>query len=1044
MTVTEPRQAPAWTPGAIPVRWPPAGPLVPLKLRVPSITTVTPTAGLPVSPVPKPNDTTLFAAAGDPGRKLFLPRYRIMDRPPQQVLLAQGGQEWSLSVDFERYRAAELDIAEARDATELPHTVTVVLRMSIVSGGTVQGIRELGFPELVDVPGGVRAILRGTDSNLRDQLHLAMTDQVYGAALVVNRSARVAVPAVSSGGKVISEGNGLLAPNGTFDFDAGADTGSAGADLGYRQMGPQLPFPPQAPSGLLIPVGVAETAVLGTAAFESATARDLAALPYSRAAVGGGPGVLRPGLAFAVHTGGGNYAKVQVLRAQPGGGPVLLRWVTFTPVSGPDGAGGPNVVSTGTGVLRGTWVFDFDRGIEASEGGDAWWEQMTEVDRALVPWERGSLAMLGRTDFDAVTPWQLAALDYGLAQIPGHADARNELLPGTVFAVRTGAGNLAKAQVLEYGYNLRLRWVTTEPPAGPPPGAGLVALDYADTLRIAPEPFVFPASSPVFAGLGDAGTGLGLQRHDVAFGGRTHSYYRDLMEPWVFLYLPDEMRLARRATSPHLPAMTVQMNSGADDIEQTTVALAFEVQPHVDPARLVHARAALAALVPPTLPAGIDGPVLQALQADGRTAAMTLFLPREDGTTNTVRREQAVIDLRDGITDALTLSLAEFKPIYTALFASTDLVRGDIAVRLGESAQDVEHVGIAIRIDRTAGAPVLDATRGPGGTDVVAVTATNAVESPISVQSLGASLSRGGSTVAATLSGITPALPARLEPGATMTFTARPASPLPGAGPVELVLDLAGVTVLPDPAKVWEAVLSQFAPNEYERPITLEVFGSAFAAPAGHPDDPVIELNIDFRSADPGTVQVVPADLGTPPVAAAAKATRPVAVRMPIIDWLLNSVHLNEYQYRITAVRPSGATAGDWTTATSGVLPIQSAPPPRAAPPATKASRYVVRRGDSYWVIAERLLGDPHRSSELQALNVQHRHLHPDDVIAVPWPPGEFVYKVVPGGSFWAATKAAYGRADDALLARVVAWNGGDRARVLHPGDRVYCPLLAG
>ena len=1049
MTTVDPRPGPTWAPGTMPIRWPPGRLPFPLKLPVTTITAVTPTAGLPVSPVAKPNDTTLFSRADDPLRKLFLPRYRIVDRPPQQVFLAQGAQEWSLSVDFEKYRAKELDTPEGRDATELTHAITVVLRMSIVSGGAVLGIRELELPEVVDVPGGVRAILRGTDSILRDQIHLAMTDQVYGSALVVNRSARVAVPAVASGGIVISEGSGFLSSGRTFDFDAGRDTGSAGADLRYMHLNRPLPLPlplPHGTAGHLIPVGVAEVAVLGALNFETATARDLASLSYSRTPLGGGSAWLRPGLAFAVHTGGGNYAKVQVLGTESGvaGGLIELRWVTFTPVPGPAQAGGPRIVSTSAGVLRGTWVFDFDRGIEASDGGDAWWEQMTAVDRALVPWAGGQLAMLGRVDFDAVTPWQLAGLNYGLAQIPGHADGRNQLLPGTVFAVRTGAGNLAKAQILEYGYNLRLRWVTTEPPVGPPPGnvAALVALDYADTLRVPPDPFVFPATSSVFAGLGEAGPGLGLQRHDVAFGGRSHSYYRDLMEPWVFLYLPDEMRLARRDTSPHVPAMTVQMNAGADDIEETTVALAFEVQAYVDPARIAHAQTPLADLLPPALPPGVTGPVLQALQVDGRTAAMTLILPREDGSTSVVPREQAVIDLRNGITDAITLPLSEFKPIFNALFSTTDLVRGDIALRLGEGAQDVDHVEINIRIDRTAGAAVLDATRQPGDADAIAVQAVNAIESPVRVQSLKASFTRGGGTVPAILSGTTPALQARLEPEATMTFTARPASPLPGSGHAEVLLDLGGVAVLPDPAKVWLAVLSQFAPNEYERPISLEVFGSAFAAPPDRPEDTVIELNIDFRSADPGTVQVTPDDFGPPPFAPTAKATRPVAVRMPIIDWLLNSVHLNEYSYRITAVRPSGASTGEWTTATSGVLPIQTAPPPRPPAPAAKVCRYRVRRRDSYWVIAERLLGDPHRSRDLQALNLQHRDLHPGDVIVVPWPPGEFVYKVVPGGSFWAAAKAAYGQANDELLARVVTWNGGDRNRVLHPGDRVYCPLI--
>src|SRR5690348_1082928 len=45
-------------------------------------------------------------------------------------------------------------------------------------------------------------------------------------------------------------------------------------------------------------------------------------------------------------------------------------------------------------------------------------------------------------------------------QINGSSDARNQIPTGTVLVYKPSAGNLGKMQILRYGYNLRVRWVT--------------------------------------------------------------------------------------------------------------------------------------------------------------------------------------------------------------------------------------------------------------------------------------------------------------------------------------------------------------------------------------------------------------------------------------------------------------------------------------------------------------------------------------------------------------------------------------------------------
>lgn len=140
------------------------------------------------------------------------------------------------------------------------------------------------------------------------------------------------------------------------------------------------------------------------------------------------------------------------------------------------------VVSSGSGAIRGTFSFDFDTGIEGDftldPGVDVFWWQATSTQRGMVPLTSTFLAPLGVTrdsvhsagivnlgavDFSTITPAFLQSLAYGSAPINGNDDASNLLIPGDVFAVRTSDGNYAKVEVLTYGYNLQVQWVTVAP-----------------------------------------------------------------------------------------------------------------------------------------------------------------------------------------------------------------------------------------------------------------------------------------------------------------------------------------------------------------------------------------------------------------------------------------------------------------------------------------------------------------------------------------------------------------------------------------------------
>ncbi|RNC72666.1 MAG: hypothetical protein ED859_01515 [Desulfuromonadales bacterium] len=116
-------------------------------------------------------------------------------------------------------------------------------------------------------------------------------------------------------------------------------------------------------------------------------------------------------------------------------------------------------ISSGTGTLRGTWLFDLDTGTEGTTG-DVWWEQVNTVVRKMVPRGGAQIAYLGVVSFTAVGPAQLLDLTYGSTAITGDNNASNLLVPNAVFAVRTNQGNFAKVRIVSYGYNLQIQWVT--------------------------------------------------------------------------------------------------------------------------------------------------------------------------------------------------------------------------------------------------------------------------------------------------------------------------------------------------------------------------------------------------------------------------------------------------------------------------------------------------------------------------------------------------------------------------------------------------------
>ena len=141
---------------------------------------------------------------------------------------------------------------------------------------------------------------------------------------------------------------------------------------------------------------------------------------------------------------------------------IVIGIVVFLLVRDDGGSSGSNetVVSSGTGTIPGTFLFDVDSGTVTQSGADLFWRQRTDVLRQMEPQGNATLVNLGVRDFDSLTGDQLSKLTYTTAPIIGNADRTNQLVNGDVFAVHSADGNFAKVKVVSYARDIGIQWVT--------------------------------------------------------------------------------------------------------------------------------------------------------------------------------------------------------------------------------------------------------------------------------------------------------------------------------------------------------------------------------------------------------------------------------------------------------------------------------------------------------------------------------------------------------------------------------------------------------
>jgi len=576
------------------------------------------------------------------------------------------------------------------------------------------------------------------------------------------------------------------------------------------------------------------------------------------------------------------------------------------------------LVSSGESILRGTWTFNLDIGVLGGDGSDLWWEQQTDTIRSMVPSGRAILAYLGTVDFESLSVEQLQQLPYSTTPINGSIDApqNNLLMNGSVFAVLTNGGNYAKVQVVAYGYDLAIRWITYRPHVSSDPlfREATRVLDH----RLDPQPFVFPQA--LYSYIYQGATGMGNQtfkprRWSFVWQGKAYSYYQDPVQPQVIYYLPDCFKLVRRRESPHYPMISIYFSAANDSDQEVLVTVEYWAFPFVDTARLNAAAQELNS-------AGVAGRLVFQPLIAGKPR-LFLKLPQADGS---VRRQECVdvaVELRTGFSDSLTMSLKAFQAIFEALFSTvTQVFQGEVQVDFPDEPSEI--LPFRAQIGDLVGEVLDYAQTVDPASNSVQVTLKNGIESPIRLSSLVSQFKDGEIQVAGILSNVIPSVPVDLPPEATLSCTITPAQAIAPTSFSNLLFDVSSIKVLPDREAIWNALLRPDSPASYQRLITVKVRKAVFG-------DRITDISIDFKLG--GTINISYEEFGE---RGSDQLTISAAVFSPISNLILRKAESGLYEFRATVLLKDGRKVQDppnqWRTDMAETLLLTTDELPPLAP----------------------------------------------------------------------------------------------------------------
>jgi hypothetical protein len=811
------------------------------------------------SPEPDPTDELLYSRVDDASRKLFVPRYAldvltVSGQQRYRVAMAQHEISSTLEVNLVALPAVALGDA-ARDAAEYPHLLGIQLEFLIAPPAGAKKVLE--FTDVTRNGAIVTATMTFATLPERDDVYRALTEPGRGARLLVRRTIDVLIPERPA--------PGLKLPHGRFtDFALPPRPITTWLKplpgLEPIGTGPVVvtdPLPPIAspvPGGALSPVAVGRLSPVAVGTF-------------SPIAVGR----LSP-VAAGMFTRVERAPAGPVLASRLTGASALVRAARHFAPSLPT----PTLAFTGKTVEG-----DITRCRLNVVNWADYSDEFFAASPDLPPCGRNTSAARTWVDiYDADTDVRL----YGFCAL-----SSAKQLADLWFAVTADRTVPARVSVTltDRRTNVVTRSnavATTSPEADVPPYRAV-----RQPLDQVIEPFVFPPAlhGYMFQGITPgSGSDDQLVRYRCQWRGTFHTYLQDASRPSVVYCFADRFKVARRRDAPFTPFITVRATS-RPDATATDVVFDYIVAPYTDPKRLEDARAQLLAEAR-----------FGATQVEFQpflTSDVRYFIdrPAETGAVREQRPDAAVV-LQGALKDTLTMSLMDFKLLFNAMQNKTAaLFLGRVEIDVPDGSTEV--IPFEARMDDLEGEMFsYEATGSQDGS--VRVTIANEIESPVSIQTLDATMTSAGRRVRGLVQGTS--LPcARLLPGEAIQVTVAPAAPMGATSPPEVAFDLSGVTVMPDPEAIWNSILDR-STLECFKEIKVKVIPGVFEPVAGREAERIEAVLAAFEGG------------GTAELSADALEAK-VRIDYPIDDVVLNRPVSSSYRYTVTVLRKDGSQDRD-------------------------------------------------------------------------------------------------------------------------------------
>ncbi len=179
---------------------------------------------------------------------------------------------------------------------------------------------------------------------------------------------------------------------------------------------------------------------------------------------------------------------------------------------------------------------------------------------------------------------------------------------------------------------------------------------------IEPRPFVFPYLADAL----NSETNLILR--PVTWKGESYSYYQDPIQSHLFKYLPHSFKLARLASSPSYPDMSIQFLWQDQASEPDHVQLTYRAVPCVDQQRRMEEKVQLKTFTS-------REPEFEPL-----VARSYLQIKLNPTLSDTAVHKKDPIDLRQDFEDTLVLKFSGFIELFNRLFSTASILKGDIVV----------------------------------------------------------------------------------------------------------------------------------------------------------------------------------------------------------------------------------------------------------------------------------------------------------------------------------------------------------------------------